>query len=221
MVSSYSCPIVIQKTLQASRTGLSPVTAITGSCTIRVLQKDLLDTDSLQHFHVCHSDQRKAFIPIDLPLGRVFNLDRVEDALTCILETSVLEAPSYSPSWCPAGNISQEECRLPPWEGVFCWLWLRTGSASSWFHSWSKLSALTLSGFACGWDPADFCDSCSAAAVFTESLEEHVWETCKLVPAGLAKRSTLSVVLQFICKSLGRRDHISLPRAVGKILLCK
>lgn len=231
MVSSYSCPIVIQKTTsQASRTGLSPIAAITGSCTISGYSRRtcwilIPHGTSMYSEYPCHSDRRKVFIPIDLPSGHVFNLDCVEDALTCVLETSVLlEAPSYSPSQCPAGNISQEECRLPPWwcwEGVYCWLWLRTGSASSRFHSWSKLSALKLSGFACGWDPADFCDSRSAAAAFAESSEEHVWEMYKLVPAGLAERSAPSVVLQFICRSLGRGDHISLPSAVGEILLCK
>lgn len=64
------------------------------------------------------------------------------------------------------------------------------------------------------------CDSHRAALVFAESAEEHVWETCKLVPAGLAERSALSVVLQLICRILGRGDHISLPSAgEGEILL--
>lgn len=56
-------------------------------------------------------------------------------------------------------------------------------------------------------------DSHRAAPAFAESAEENVWETCELVPAGLAERSALRAVLQLICRSLGRGDHISLPSA--------
>lgn len=66
------------------------------------------------------------------------------------------------------------------------------------------------------------CDSPRAAAAFTGSAEEHVWEMCELLPAGLAERSALSVVLQHICKSLGRGNHSSLPSAgEQRILLCE
>lgn len=57
------------------------------------------------------------------------------------------------------------------------------------------------------------CDSHGAAPAFAGSAEEPVWEMCELLPAGLAERSALSVVLQLICRSLGRGNHSSLPSA--------
>lgn len=143
--------------------------------------------------------------------GYVFYLS-VEDELTNISEIVVLlEARSDIPSLCLAGVVMSGRCLL-------------VTSTAGWlsFFVIPLLESAECFDISLGVCMAEIlqirCDSHRAAPVFAESAEEHVWETCKLVPAGLAERLALSAVLQLICRILGSGDHISLPNA-GEILL--
>lgn len=141
----------------------------------------------------------------------------VKDALACISEVVILlKAPSDSLSTCPAGSVMLGRYLLVTstarWLGFFVIPLLE----------WTERFEISL-----GVRVAEIlqicCDSHRAAPAFAESAEEHAWETCELVPAALAERSALSAVLQLICRSLGRGDHISLPSAVegGGFCFCK
>lgn len=57
------------------------------------------------------------------------------------------------------------------------------------------------------------CDSHRAAPELAVSAEEHVWETCELVPAGLAEISPECGFAAYL-QEPRERNHISLPSAV-------
>lgn len=146
----------------------------------------------------------------------VFHLVSLEDALTSISEiVMLLKAPSDIPPLCLAGSMMSGRCLLVTL--TVGWLSFFMMSLLEWAECFEISSGVHVAEIL--WIR---CDSRRAAPAFAESAEDHVWETCELVPAGLAERSALSAVLQLICRSLGRGDCISLPSTVeGKICFCK
>lgn len=159
---------------------------------------------------LCQPDVREIFIPLD-PRSGVCGRCVSSHLGDFNAAESPLLHPVSVPSWqrFPGGQAATRVLG-----GVFCSPWLRSGSASSWFLSWSEPSTLK-SGWVCV-----RLRSCRSSVTHTE-LHQRLLEAQRSVCGRRANWSQLlwqkdqprAWFCSFICRSLGTGDHLSLPSA--------